>query len=72
MQSGLESLKGCLKVTRNHRHIVMGSDLFKDECSRGNINMDFGEVSEWTEPLKEGIIIRGDPNNQVRGSKALN
>lgn len=60
VQSGLESLKGCLKVTRNHRHVVMGSDMFKDEWSRGNINMDSGEVSEWGEPLKEGIIIRGE------------
>ena len=38
----------------------MGSDLWKDECSRGNVNVDFGEVTEWGESLKEGIIIRGE------------
>lgn len=34
----------------------MGSDLFKNECSKSNINMDFGEMTKW----KEGIIIRGE------------
>lgn len=42
------------------RHIVMGSDLWKDERSRGNVNVDFGEVTEWGESLKEGITIRGE------------
>lgn len=37
----------------------MGLDLFKDDCFRRNIKMDFGEVKEWGEFLKEGIIIRG-------------
>ena len=37
----------------------MGSDLFKDECSRSNPNMDLGEVTECRRLLKEGLTIRG-------------
>ena len=44
MQSRLEGLNCILEATRNHRHIGMGSYLFKGGCSRSNIKVDFGET----------------------------
>lgn len=47
----------------------MGSDLWKDERSRGNVNVDFGEVTEWGESLKEGITISGELQQPSEGEQ---